>query len=223
MIPFRSAIKRPFSDIKTLLVAFILALFSFLIIPMLVLVGFAAQNASNSLENRKELPKWTKDNIIEYLKTGFFVTIIYIIYSLLGLLVLFFAFGSTIFGIVTGTQSTTAISGAILGGLTIGIIGLVLAAIGKLFAPMAVMNYIKTKKFGSAFALKKIVKKTLSKKYFLSLIIMIAYAIVLMIIGGILSIITLGIGSLLLPGIMAYVYMVTYFEVFAETFKATSN
>lgn len=124
-------------------------------------------------------------------------------------------------GVISSGADTTQLTNALLSSGLIAIVGLVFLAVGALMVPMAIMHYLNSHKFTSAFALGTVLRKTLSVKYLVSVVVMIAYFIVLSIIGGIIAGITFGLGAFLFMGIFSYIFTVTAYEVFADTYKET--
>ncbi len=228
MVDFRAALKRPFSDKKTLVVSFLLALISVVLSPILVgllgillLLGFAGATAKNSIDRRKTLAEWHGSNLGEFFFGGLRIFLIKLVYGLIGLIIIVIAITTFTLAILSGSLDSVTLSSAIIGSGTIFLVGLALLLLGLLFVPMAIMNYLSTGSLKDAFAIGKVIRKTLSLKFFGALIFVIAYAILLSLIGSIIAVITIGIGTLLLPGIFLYLYTVCMFEVFAEVFKET--
>ncbi len=222
MVDFASAIKRPFEDKKTLFISFILAIFSFLLIPALLLLGFAAHTAKNSLDGKKGLPTWGANSLVEYLVRAIIIILINFSYGITGFIILGFSFGSAFMNVLQNWGNTAAMSNAIINAGLVSLIGVFFLLLGGLFAQIAVMNFLKSGKIADAFALKKIAKKVFTVKYFVSVVFSVCYFILLTLFAGSIPIFTFGVGAFVLnPGIMFYLYQNTMFEVMAETFKET--
>lgn len=112
-------------------------------------------------------------------------------------------------------------SQTILGAGFVGLIGVLLFVLGALLAPMAIMSYLKSNKFLDAFAVGKIFSKTFSSKFFVSLVVLLAYFFVLFNFVAIIALLTFGIGLLLYPLAFAYFLSVSGYEIFAETYNET--
>src|SRR3990167_8127231 len=114
MVDFAAAIKRPFEDKKTLFISFILAIFSFLVVPALLLLGFAAHTAKNALDGKKALPKWDTKNLLEYFAKAIVILLINFSYSIAGFIILGYSFGSGLLKVIENFGDTIAMSDAII-------------------------------------------------------------------------------------------------------------
>lgn len=132
-----------------------------------------------------------------------------------------FSVGSAIVGVLNSGGDTTLLSQTILGAGFVGLIGVLLFVLGALLAPMAIMSYLKSNKFLDAFAVGKIFSKTFSSKFFVSLVVLLAYFFVLFNFVAIIALLTFGIGLLLYPLAFAYFLSVSGYEIFAETYNET--
>src|SRR3989344_3242689 len=153
---YQQAIKKPFSDIKKLVIGIVLN-----IIPIVnfISMGYILETASLTLSKKNNLPEW-KDwwNLFVH---GLLGAIIGLIYMLPALVVGIVAVGS---GVLAGLVTGSVLEGIETGGPTlIGAIVLVLAV--AYIAPLATLLYVKKWKFGDAFNFKEIFKKMLTPKY----------------------------------------------------------
>ncbi len=156
------AIKRPFSDWKKLLIGCVLN-----IIPIVNLfsMGYALQASKLTLNKKKNLPEWT--NWKDLFVNGFLLFVISMIYMIPAMIALVFALGS---GLSVGLLTEDPFSGILAAG-PILVVALVLMIIFGYFSPLAAVNFAKTNKFSSAFDFKLILKKTLTKTYFVAWIV----------------------------------------------------
>ncbi|MBI2597889.1 MAG: DUF4013 domain-containing protein [Candidatus Diapherotrites archaeon] len=219
---YASAIKRPFEDKKNIFISFLISVVAIIVFPLwLLFLGYAAHAAKNALERKKELPKWNVAMFLDYLIKGILIILIKLIYTIAGVIVLAFSVGSAIVGVLNSGGDTTLLSQTILGAGFVGLIGVLLFVLGALLAPMAIMSYLKSNKFLDAFAVGKIFSKTFSSKFFVSLVVLLAYFFVLFNFVAIIALLTFGIGLLLYPLAFAYFLSVSGYEIFAETYNET--
>ena len=213
MVDFAGAIKKPFSDGKTALIGIVVGLIP---VVSLLLSGYGVKVAQNSLNKNKSLPAWGLTNIGDQIIKSIMVLVIHIIYGIPGGILLAVALGAAI---VTLLSSGDFISAFAAGGL-IGILGILLLLVGAILASMGVIFYAKEGNFGAAFKFGAILKKVLTGKYIISLVVVIAWAIVLGIVAVILAIIPI-IGSLVGAGLLGYALTVTAYTIFSEVFNET--
>jgi len=107
LVDFVAGLKRPFQDIKTLVIGIILGMIPF--VSMLTLPGFGLRAAERTLKGDNKLPDWF-ENIGDVIVKSVMTIIISLIYMLPAIIVLVVAivlFAANILGTITG-----AISGA---------------------------------------------------------------------------------------------------------------
>ncbi len=204
------AVKRPFGDLKTLLIGIIAGIF------VVLVPGFALKAAQNTLNNDNSLPAWSGGEIVGLIIKSIMVLVIGLIYALPGIIVLGITSVAAIFAIIDGADLVATLLGGILF-LTIG--GLLLL-VGGIFASMGLMFYAKEGSFGSAFKFGAILKKVLTVKYLISLVVIIAVSIGVGIISALLNIVPV-IGTLIGFGLSAYLMSIISYTILAQTFNET--
>ncbi len=206
MVDYFEAIKRPFQDIKKLIIGIVLS-----IIPIVnfVTLGYALKAGKAPTA---KLPEW-KDWGDLFVK-GLAAIVISFIYMIPALLVFAFSVGMAITGeLVTGNYEALLAS---IGGLGIGFI---LLLIGAYIIPAAQMTYVRRNKFGAAFELGKLSKQILTGKYLIAWLIAMVYAFVI-------SAVIIGIfvfAGFYIPtisgAIARFIAMVTLFTIIGQVIK----
>lgn len=172
-----NAFKRPFSDVKKLIIGCVLN-----IIPIVnfLSIGFIGESAKFSFKKRKELPEWK--NWGDLFITGFFMFLIGFVYSLPGLIILFLSLGSTITNIFSGSSPAGIMSSLIFAGPLI-VLSLLLLLASFYISPAAIMGYLSKGKLGDAFKCKIVLKKAFTGNYlgawFLALVFGLLFGLVL--------------------------------------------
>jgi hypothetical protein len=192
-LKYNEAFKRPFLDIKKLLIGIILSIFP---IINFFAIGYILKNAKQSFTGKFGLAEW--DNWGDLFVKGlasFVISLIYFIPALLVMLIGYMMSG-TLF-LFTGGISTGLSALVFL--LVLFIILVVLAAY---LSPMAILNYIDKNNFGAAFDTETL-KKTFNGLYFVAWIVGIIYMIVLNAILGMVPYIGGGI-ALFVTGMTSY-------------------
>lgn len=185
MVKYEESLRKPFTDIKKLLIGIVLS-----IIPIvnLAVQGFAIESSGvGKAKPSKNMPEW-KDWWSLFVK-GLASVVIKIIYLIPAFAVLAIAIGLAI-GDVLSTLAGTVITPEMMSQIKAGtatndqigmvlrqnwylilptiiklapmiLVGLALALIATFLAPMAVLNYVKNKRFSAAFDLSTVFKKNL--------------------------------------------------------------
>lgn len=197
MIDFEEAIKKPFTDLGKLVLGIILSVVP---IINWIAQGYVIENSGLGRNKpSKKMPEW--DNLGEYFIKGLTSYIIILIYILPAIIVFSIALGyaatslTTAFvGIVPEGFITQIMTGKVAEEnasqfaqllsqnwmlamptlITIAplvILGLFLLLIALYLYPVAVLNYLKNKKFGKAFDLNFVISKALTANYFIVWII----------------------------------------------------
>ena len=143
--------------ITKVLIGGLLFLFSWLIIPFLIVIGYMIEIVNKTASDSKELlPEWT--NIGNKLTKGFVVFIIYFLY---GLPIVFL---SIIYSIIIGVLNTSASApeGQTVIGTIIGLLSLFLMLVIVIYSialililPVAIIKYAVSLNFSEAFNLKE--------------------------------------------------------------------
>lgn len=206
MVDYEKAIKRPFQDVKKLLIGSILN-----IIPIVNLItsGYIINSAKNTMNKKNDLPEW--ENWGDLFITGLVAAVISFIYFIPAGAVLLVGVGSLISGVIAGEITAANMSSIIASGGIMIIVGILLSIATMLIVPMAIMRYVDKGEFSAAFAIGDVLKKVLSRKYVVAWIVMIVYAVIL------------GSVSFVIPvagaAIAAYIVGLTTMTVFAEVYS----
>ena len=189
-INYEEAIKKPFTDMIKLIIGIVLS-----IVPVIhwLAKGFILEcSGLGKTKPSKKMPEWRDWGYL--FMRGLVSDIILLIYAIPAILVFLVGAGTAIGSLAeTGFMSEKSAGTVsqlisqnwymalptLLEIAPIMIFGFILLLIAFYLTPIAVLNYIKTKKFGEAFSLTKITKKAFSADYFVVwLIVLILTAIV---------------------------------------------
>lgn len=223
MVDYLGCIRKPFSDLKTALLSFVIGLVGTLTFGLvnIVLSGFVFESVRNHLHNDRHMPHFEAGNILHYFVDGLKVLVVMIVYSIPGGILLLLAFGGIILGFLVGGDTIT-LSNAILSSGVLGLFGFLLWSVGQWFAWLGVVNMAERDRLGAAFNLPVILRTMLSGKFLASLIVSIAYLFILLFLFAFLSVISLGLLLVALSGgLFVYAYQTTVFTIMAETFAET--
>lgn len=198
-VSYEQAIKKPFTDIAKLIIGIVLS-----IVPIIhwLAKGFILEcSGLGKTKPSKKMPEF-KDWGYLFIR-GLASDIILIIYAIPAILVFLVGAGATIGTLAGGILPLTASQRDVSQLLSqnwylalpillklapVMILGFVLLLIAFYLTPIAVLNYLKTKKFSEAFSLSKVTKKAFTGDY---LVVWIIALILTGIITAILSIIPL--------------------------------
>ena len=165
----KDALKKPFTDLKNLLIGTVLNL-----LPILNFfsLGYAIECSGIGKEKAsKTLPEWTDWG--ELFVKGFFAFLITLIYGLPAIILTMIFFGETIIQLVKSgalysfgqgiveMQLVTSGTGFAAGMLVISLTSLFISYI----LPAAVLGYLKHNSFKEAFDFQTIFRKTFNKRY----------------------------------------------------------
>lgn len=205
MTNYESAIKRPFQDVKKLIIGCFLN-----IIPLVNLIstGYILKAAKNTLNKKNELPEW--EDWGNLFITGLTAAIIGLIYALPGLIVIFAAVGSIVFGMIMGPAGALDVASIIASGGVLFVIALIWIIVAAFIAPMAVIRYVDKGEFSAAFAFGEIIKKIFTGEYVGAWLIMIIYGLI---VTAVLSMVPIA-G----PAIAGFVTAISSTTVFAEVY-----
>ncbi len=203
MVEYEKAIKRPFQDIKKLLIGAILS-----IIPIVNLIasGYIIKAAKGTMDKKDDLPEW--EDWGNLFMTGLVVAVIGVIYMIPGLAAFLLSLGVVLFSTVPEAATISSIVAA--GGISL-ILALILIPLAMLVAPMAIMRYVDKGNFSAAFGLGDILRKVFTGKYIVAWIIVLVYSI--MVFGITMWIPVVG------PAIGSFIAGVTSMTVFAEVYS----
>ena len=230
MVEFVQAIKKPFSDLKTLGIG---AIIGAIPIVNMFISGYGAKTAEDVMGKKNKLRAWKLEDAVEYIIKTIMMIVIQIIYMIVPMVIIAVGFGSALMAalpvIMSNPNDITAITNAILPSLMVGgpiiIIGAILLLIAAFLLPMAIMKWLKKGKLGAAFSLGSVIKNALTMDYVISLIVLWVYAIILMIIAGIINTVLAFIpvvgwilGMVVMGGV-AFALTTTNFTVLAQVVK----
>jgi len=192
MVNYVEAMKKPFSDLKTLGIGAIIGAIP--IVSMLV-SGYGAKTAEDVMSKKTKLRAWAVGDVMDYIIKLIMMIIIQIVYMIVPAVIIAVGFGSAIMAalptIMANPNDLTAIMNSILPSLMVGgpiiIIGGILLLVAAFLLPIAIMKWLKKGKLGAAFAIGSVVKNALTMDYIVSLIVLFVYAIVLSIVAGIIG------------------------------------
>ena len=188
MINYEDSVKKPFTDIAKLVIGIII---SFIPLVNWVAKGFIIESSGmGKTKPSRKMPEW-KDWVSLFFK-GFAAYAIAFIYAIPAILIFLVAVGiaavslaPTIGTMVQGGLLSSIISGDVSAGFVrqliseniytilptliavapVLLLGAVLLLLAAYLAPVAVLNYLKTKSFIKAFDLDFVFKKAFTTKY----------------------------------------------------------
>lgn len=176
-INYEEAIKRPFTDVKKLLIGTVIE-----VIPLVDIIGIGYKLECARTPG-KPLPEWDDwgKYFVDGLK-GLGVSIIYLLPALLVLgLTILTSIGAIISAMAAGMNQAAfmMVLGSMgIGGIIAGILGLIAAYL----IPLAYVTLAIENDFAAALSVKKIMKKCFTGEYFIAWLIMIIYSIIVMMI-----------------------------------------
>jgi hypothetical protein len=208
MVDYTVSIKRPFSDLTKLAIGILLS-----IIPIVnfIAVGYTLACAKTAMKKKYSLPEWKE--IGGYFVKGFLSGVIALIYMIIPIGVIAFTAGTIGYAIWTAimTGATPAIGSLFVGAGFGLIVGLILMLFAMYILPIAVLSYISADKFGAAFEIGTVLRKSFSVSYFVSWIVAIAYSVILMIILSWIPFIG--------PAIASFIGGVTIWTIFGQVYS----
>lgn len=171
--------------IKTVLIGGLLLVFSFLVVPWFLVMGYLVRTIRAGMEGADEPPVF--DEWGELLTEGLVASIIGLVYQIIPLVVFFVFVGGSIMALATGSRTGAGVGFAgLLGGLFLWwILALVFGYVG--FAGVA--NYARERNFGAGFDFDVISDVVTSRAYMLAWVYVIALNIVVTIVVGVLNIV----------------------------------
>lgn len=210
MVNYGIAFKRPFTDVKKLVIGIVLQL-----IPIVNFLAFGYQLkcAKTAMEKKFELPEW--GDWVNLFVKGLLAIIIAIIYMLPAIIVILIMLGIPVLGLLSQgniaglTKNLGEIFTSMLGGIILG--GLLLL-VALYILPAAIMLFVKNNySFGSAFKFGEIFGRIFKSDYFIVWIVTMFYSVILMLI--------LSIIPLLGGAISGFITEVTSMTLFGELYS----
>lgn len=235
-VNYEEAIKKPFTDFGKLIIGIILS-----IIPIVswIAQGFIIESSGVGRNKpSKKMPEW--NNIGDYFVKGFLSYVIIFIYAIPAILVLSVSIGylvGSVFTSLSGFLPAGFFSSVVAGQITreeirqlvsqnwmlimptlirafpFILLGLFLLLVALFLAPIAILNYLKNKRFGKAFDLSYVTHKAFNGQYFIAWIVV---GVISIVISTVLSFIPF-IGhaiAFFVSGVIAYTL---FGQVFRET------
>ena len=209
MTDYEGAIKKPFSDIKNLVIGCLLN-----IIPIINFfsIGYAVDVSRLSMKGKNKMPEW--GNWGALFVDGLLVFLISIIWLIPVIILLLATIGFSVItaimkgGLEQGLLPILATAGTGL------LITLIVAILIGYFSPLAVMGFVKSKKFAEAFNFSTIFKKAFNAKYFAVWAVVAIISLVIGIIGGIIPYV-----SIILSPAAGFISMVIAFTLWGEIYS----
>jgi hypothetical protein len=189
MVNYEEAIKKPFTDLGKLILGIILS-----IIPIVnwIAQGYIIENSGlGKNKPSKKMPEWK--NLGDYFKKGLLSYVILFIYMIPAIIVFSIAIGyaaGSLLAAFGGVMPEGFMSSMMAGQVQreelrqllsqhwmlalptlitlapILLLGLFLLLVAVYLSPIAVLNYLKNKKFGKAFDFNFVFSKAITGKYF---------------------------------------------------------
>jgi len=231
MVNYEEAIKKPFTDIVKLIIGIVLS-----IIPIInwIAKGFMIESSGlGKTKPSKKMPEWKNWGYL-FIK-GLASDIIFLIYAIPAILVFLIGAGYAIGSLASAFIGTVPpevlgeTSPGVMGDLIrqnwalalptlitlapILILGFILLLIAFYLTPIAVLNYVKTKRFSGAFDFNTVLKKALTGKYFF---VWLAVIIISGIVIAILSFI-----PFLGPAIAMFIMGVFSYSLYGQVYRET--
>lgn len=238
MVKYGDALKKPFTDLKKLIIGILLHIIP--IVDFTIVYGFQME-CSGLGKNKpsKQMPKWKEWKYLFMKGLGAVgIKIVYMLPAIIligiGIMIaaidiiqmiaenitpeIFYQISNNpvaaeMFGQVFWMKNGFSIIATILKISPIFIAGGILFLLAKFLSPLAILNYLKKRKFSAAFEFGTILKKAFTMKYILSCLALLAVAVVL---GSILLFIPfIGMPALaFMIGVMGY-------SLFGQVYKET--
>jgi hypothetical protein len=190
MVDYESAIKKPFTDVSKLIIGIVMSLVPIINLFSMGFImecsGFGKTKASKKMP---ELKNWT--SLFFKGLAGLVISFLYIIPAIVVFVIGFGVAAASIFSNVVGplissgviesamqeeiapsvvrslmSQNWPAVVSSLVTATPILLVGLALYLLGIYLTPVAIVNYLKKKRFGGAFELGKIIRKAFTAKYF---------------------------------------------------------
>ncbi|MCD6477125.1 MAG: DUF4013 domain-containing protein [Candidatus Aenigmarchaeota archaeon] len=174
---FINAVKKPFQDIKKLVIGIIIML-----IPIVNLIGlgYFLRIAKNASKKINKMPEW--NDPIDLFVKGLIAFIISLIYAIPVLLLALVLIGTSIFSLTALNLTNNLITILSTAGLSL-IVLVIVSAIISIISLCALIRYAIKENFGSAFEFSSIIKIAFSGEFlaawFVSMIYLLAVTLIL--------------------------------------------
>ena len=235
MVNYEEAVKKPFTDLGKLFLGIVLSAF-----PILnwIAQGFVLE-CSGVGKNRpsRKMPEWKgfKDLIIK----GFLSYLIIFVYAIPAILVFSVSAGyafASLFPTFVGMMPEGVSSGVVGSGMAqmfsqnwmqllptlfsasivlipMVALGIILLLLAVYMSPIAILNYIKNRKFEKAFDLGFVMKKTFTVKYLFAWLMAILIALVIK------SVLTIWVGTWIGSAAAIFISSTIAFGLFGQVFR----
>ena len=188
MAQLEEAIRYPMASddlVKTLLIGGGFFIFSFLIIPAILVYGYLITVIRSSLDGKPEPPVF--EDWGGLLRKGILAWVIGIVYMIVPIIVASVTVGGSIAAFATGSGAGQAMGVAgLLGGLGLSFI---LTLLFGYFAVVAVVNFARTDELGAAFDFSTIRAVAMDGDYFGPWLLSVVVFIIASVIGGVLNVV----------------------------------
>lgn len=188
MASFEASVRYPMEGddwLKTLAIGGVLFIFSFLVVPAILVYGYIITAIRDSLEGETEPPSFGDWGGL-FMK-GLMSLVIGLIYMIVPIVVAAVTVGGSILALATGSNAGQAAGLAgVFGGLGLSF---VLALVFGYFAVVAIVNFARTGEFGAAFDFTTIRQVALDGDYFVAWLLSIVVFVIASIIGSVLNVV----------------------------------
>lgn len=199
--------------LQTVLIGGVLSLLSFLIIPGIIVNGYLLRVLRAGIDGDETPP--TFGDWVDLLVDGILVWVVQFVYVGIPAFLLLMVAGSfALFAAAANDPggAAAAVAGGLVALLFLLAVGLLLLAAVYLL-PAALANFARTGEFTAAFHLRTVGRAALSADYLIAMVLVVAVSIVLGFIGGLLTIVLVGVF------VLFYLQMVVY-HLFGQGFAA---
>jgi len=208
LLNYIEAIKRPFQDIKKLIIGIII-----MIIPIVSIIGYGylLECAKTGLKKKKKMPEWK--NFWHLFIKGLGMILIGLVYSIPILLLLAWIIGSAILvgGLAILANVPALIAMILAAGVGVVILLAIVAVLISVLTSAAVIRYAMKGNIKAAFDFSEIFKKALTGEYIIAWIVATFYSVLIAVVLSFIPIV----GS----GVAAFISGVTMYTILAEAYK----
>ncbi len=220
MMDFVEAVKRPLrTDSMTIILGIIFTIFPF---TRPLLHGLGIELARRTQQHNDHMPKF--DDFVDLFLSGLIMFVVVILYFLPAILALVIGVSSSFPALLSLSQHFVSAPVLALRNFILlvsqsaawGALALVFGFLASVMAPIGIQLYARDKRIGSAFQFSRVWKAVSTGHYWVSWVLMMGYAVVLLGIVTLLSIPEFNALSLIFLGIAGYMWWMTWYIMFAE-------
>lgn len=207
--------------VKTILIGGVLTLFSFLLVPVFLVLGYYGRVLRGAEADREEPPAFDEwgDMFVDGLK----LFVINFVYLLIPSIVFAVSVGGIVVAAFTGSDAAVA---SALGGAFLGFaVGTILFLVAWYIVPAAMANYARTDRLGSAFAFGELKGVLLSGDYAIAWLLALGVFVAAGVVVGLLNIVPI-LGAILAVFVNFYAAVVAFYiygHAFADAFVPESD